>query len=195
MKEEHLWQQFTAGQKSALEQLYRSHAEALLMYGRKFSADWQLVEDAVQDLFVDLWQNRGKLGQVSSIRPYLLVALRRRVIRGMERQLRRESPERAEDLPFEVEISIDEQLTTGELSAERRRQLNQALGSLSARQKEALYLRYQQNMPYEDICRVMDINYQSARNLIASALKRLKQLMAHGWWPVAYHLLVFYLRK
>lgn len=184
MTEEQLWRQLKAGQKSALEQLYRSHAEALLLYGHKFSADTQLVEDAVQDLFVELWQNREKAAQASSVRAYLLVALRRRIIRRMERQLRRESTEEAGENLFEVEISIDEQIAARELSAERRDQLNHALRELSNRQKEALYLKYQLNLNYEDICAVMDINYQSARNLVASALKRLKELMAGSWWPL-----------
>ena len=190
MEEELLWKQLKAGRKSALEQLYRSHAEALLLYGRKFSPDGQLVEDAVQDLFVELWQNREKLSQVSSVRSYLLVALRRRIIRQMDRQLRRESPEEASEQLFEVEISIDEQIASQELTAEQHKQLNQALQELSARQKEALYLKYQLNMKYEDICQVMDINYQSVRNLVASALKRVKQLMARGWWPIIFYFLI-----
>ena len=49
------------GRKAALEKLYRSHAPILLRYGSKFSADWQLVEDCLQDLFIDLWQRREQL--------------------------------------------------------------------------------------------------------------------------------------
>ncbi len=44
---------------------------------------------------------------------------------------------------------------------------------LSNRQKEAVFLKYYNQMSYEDICDIMNINYQSVRNLISTALKKL----------------------
>ena len=78
-----LWQKLKTGDKWALEQIYAAHAAVLLKYGRRFSADGQLVEDCVQDLFIELWKNREGLGDTDSIRKYLLVSLRRKVIRAL----------------------------------------------------------------------------------------------------------------
>ena len=52
------------------------------------------------------------------------------------------------------------------------------------RQKEAIYLKYQQGMDYEAIGEAMNISYQSVRNLTHSALSRLKKLLISSWWLV-----------
>ena len=182
MSESLLWSQLREGRKAALEKLYRSHAPALLQYGGKFSTDQQLVEDCLQDLFIDLWQRRGQLSPVSSVQSYLLVAMRRRVIRQLSRQQKHETTEEPEEHQFDFEIAIDEQIAARELSHEQHLKLKNALEQLSPRQKETIYLKYQLGMSYEDIGKTMDINYQSVRNLAHSALSRLKKLLIHGWW-------------
>ena len=48
---------------------------------------------------------------------------------------------------------------------------------LSARQRETVYLKFFEELSYEDICEVMELNYQSARNLIARALTELRQIL------------------
>ncbi|MCO6487275.1 MAG: sigma-70 family RNA polymerase sigma factor [Phaeodactylibacter sp.] len=182
MSEALLWSQLREGRKAALEALYRAHAPVLLQYGGKFSADRQLVEDCVQDLFVDLWQRRAQLSEVSSVQSYLLVAMRRRVVRQLGRQQKRETAEEPEEQQFDCEIAIDEQIAARELSKEQHLKLKEALQQLSPRQKEAIYLKYQLGMDYEDIGQAMDISYQSVRNLAHSALSRLRELLIRGWW-------------
>ena len=76
-----IWRNLKRGDKRALESIYREHASALLKYGRKFVADGQLVEDCLQDLFIDIWQKRQNLSDTDSIKKYLLVSLRRLIIR------------------------------------------------------------------------------------------------------------------
>lgn len=182
MSETLLWSQLRQGRKAALEALYRAYAPVLLQYGGKFSADRQLVEDCLQDLFVGLWQAREQLGEVSSVKSYLLVAMRRRVIRQLVRQQKRETSEEPEEHQFDCDLAIDEQIAAREFSHEQHLKLQEALRQLSARQKEAIYLKYQLGMDYENIGQAMDINYQSVRNLVHSAVSRLKKLLISSWW-------------
>jgi len=182
MSEALLWAQLREGRKTALEALYRSHAPVLLQYGYKFSADQQLVEDCLQDLFIDLWQRREQLSEVTSVQSYLLVAMRRRVIRQLGRRQKRETTEEPEEHQFDCEIAIDEQITARELSQEQHLQLKKAMGQLSPRQREVIYLKFQMGMDYNDIGQAMDISYQSVRNLAHSALSRLKKLLIGSWW-------------
>ena len=64
-----------------------------------------------------------------------------------------------------------------EISEEQSAKLKVAFEHLSKRQKEAVYLKYYSGLDYEDIGEVMDINYQSTRNLIFNALKSLRKQM------------------
>ncbi|MCB0581699.1 MAG: sigma-70 family RNA polymerase sigma factor, partial [Phaeodactylibacter sp.] len=113
---------------------------------------------------------------------YLLVAMRRRVVRQLGRRQKRETAEEPEEQQFDCEIAIDEQIAARELSKEQHLKLKEALQQLSPRQKEAIYLKYQLGMDYEDIGQAMDISYQSVRNLAHSALSRLRELLIRGWW-------------
>jgi RNA polymerase sigma factor (sigma-70 family) len=181
MNDQLRWQQLQDGQHNALEAIYRDHVEHLLEYGRRFSTDITLVEDAVQDLFVYIWQKRETLSAPNTIRPYLLVALRRRIIRTIQTKQKRQDERPVEEFSFAAEWAVDEQIIAQELSEEQARQLKQAFSNLTGRQREALFLRYYQGLSYEEISDIMDVRYQSLRNLISTALKRLREHMIPLW--------------
>jgi RNA polymerase sigma-70 factor (ECF subfamily) len=61
---------------------------------------------------------------------------------------------------------------------EKKIRLLKAIEQLSGRQKEIVYLKYYQNLSYDEICDIMNINYQVARNLLYQAIKSLKK-----WLP------------
>ena len=50
------------------------------------------------------------------------------------------------------------------------------LNQLSPRQREALTLYYIEERKYEDICEIMNMNYQSVRNLMHRGLSKLKSI-------------------
>ena len=69
------------------------------------------------------------------------------------RQTRHESIEddKAESYSFELEIDIESALIQSELKKEQLDTLQKALNKLSAKQREAIYLKYYQNMTNEQI--------------------------------------------
>lgn len=169
-----LWKQLKEGNKTALERIYSTYISSLLKYGRKFSRNDQVIEDCIQDLFIELWKNREGLGMTDSIQRYLLVALRRKVIRQLDKSKKWVSDNEPTELDFEVEIAVDQKLIALELSTERAAQVKAAMENLSKRQKEVIYLKYVSGLDYEDIGEIMGLNYQSVRNLVSNALKKLK---------------------
>lgn len=53
----------------------------------------------------------------------------------------------------------------------------QALAQLSNRQKEIIYLKFYQELNYDEVSEIMNINYQAARNLLYQSIKSLKKLL------------------
>jgi len=172
-----LWQQLKSGDKAALQSIYQQHVKMLLRYGRKISRDEQLVEDCIQDLFIELWKNRATIGQTDAIGKYLVVSLRRKIIRQITKTQKVYSNNEPEEHQFEAEFDIENQLIGAELNAEQSAKLKTALSKLSKRQQETLYLKYHADMDYKEIAEAMDINYQSVRNLVFNALKTLREGM------------------
>ncbi len=178
MKDAALWDQLRSGHHPALEQIYRQHAEALFRYGCKFASDANMVEDCMHDLFMDLWNNRERLGPNTGIRPYLLVSLRRRIFKKVQTQHQRFSSNEPVEADFKAELAVDEGIISSETDQETAAKLQAAFQQLSARQREAVYLKFYQELEYQEICDIMGVSYQSARNLVSEALRSLRGLLA-----------------
>lgn len=71
----------------------------------------------------------------------------------------------------------DEALITKETDDRRSAYLRKALANLPDHQREIIYLRYYEEMSYKEICQVLDINHQVARNYASRAIKQLKKLL------------------
>jgi len=186
MTDQELWLQLQQSSKTALERIYQEHAEHLLQYGYRFSSDQALIEDSIHDLFIDIWRNRKGLSATTSIRPYLLVSLRRRIIKRLQKIQKHEVDQEPEDVQFEAELSIDEVIAMRESSEALAKQIQDAFENLSKRQREALYLKFYEDLSYEEICEAMGINYQSARNLVFNAIKVLRKCMSLVFWFIIF---------
>lgn len=170
-----LWESFRKGDKEAFATLFRQHYETLYRYGSKFTGNAAQLEDAIQELFLELWQAKSRT-PVVSIRAYLLKSLKYKLLKDFRRKGRLISLTVSPDISFEW--SHEHFLIAEQESAERKEAVLNALARLSNRQKEIIYLKYYQNLSYEEVSEIMNINYQVARNLLYQAIKSLKSMLA-----------------
>lgn len=180
MNDSATWQLFQAGSREAFARIYAEQYEALLNYGRRFSLDVAIIEDAIQDTFLDLWQYRATLTDVKSVRFYLLRVLRNKLNQQFKKQ-QSVGFTVDDNLPFDVEYSFESQLIQQQIQEETLRQLRLCLNELSPRQKEILYLRFFNGLDYEQIAEVMNLTYQATRNQLYLALKALRERLAPYW--------------
>ena len=169
-----LWESFREGDRKAFATLFRTHYELLCRYGGKFTTDPNLLEDCIQELFIELWQAKTRT-TVISVRAYLLKSLKYKILKAY-RKSRDVVPIGDDETPFE--LSHESFLIAGEEDAEKKRLLLKALEQLSGRQKEIIYLKYYQNLSYAEVSEIMNINYQVARNLLYQAIRSLKNRLA-----------------
>lgn len=168
-----VWRQFKAGDPDAFAVLFEETSDKLFRYGTKFVQDGELVKDCIQDVFVKLHQRRAKLPEVENPFFYLCISLKNTLIDNLSR-MGRMMPVPPEDLPFYLEFAYDEEQTEEEYILEK---FEEVMSLLSDRQKEAIYLRYQMDLSYEEISKLLGINYQSTRNLIHRALEKVRTTM------------------
>lgn len=169
------WLAFTQGSREDLGILFRRHYPDLYKYGHKICTDPSLLEDCIQELFIELWQNKNAPPTVS-VKAYLLKAIKYKILKALhKRSLTRLQADMPEDSFFEISyetLIIDKQDHTEKIA----RVVN-ALDQLSARQKEIIYLKFYQNLSYEEVSDIMNINYQVARNLLSQAIKAMKRIL------------------
>jgi RNA polymerase sigma factor (sigma-70 family) len=130
----------------------------------------------MQDLFVDLWKKRENLSDTTSIHFYLLKSLRRRIVKVLEKDLKSIISTRTEISPDNyIDFSCEFVWIERETDNQQKSKLQSALNQLSPRQKEAVYLKFYEQMTYESIAAVMGITVESAYALIGKAISVLRQ--------------------
>ncbi len=184
-----LWQAFKRGERAAFESLLNQYYPLLLNYGVRFYRDKEFVKDSVHDLFVEIWNRREHLGDVVSVKSYLLQALRKNIIRESSRlKWFREADKISDDHDFDVEFNIETYLISHETENESLKKLQLELDKLTKRQREAIFLRFTQDLSYEEIANIMAINYRSVVNLIHEAIKTIRQ----NWFLVLLSSFLFF---
>ncbi|MGK7397386.1 MAG: RNA polymerase sigma factor [Candidatus Cyclobacteriaceae bacterium M3_2C_046] len=176
-KDLHIWKKFKQGNKNSFEFIYRSYYNFLFNYGCKLWQDQDLVKDVIQELFVEIWESRENLSQTDSIKFYLSKALRIKLFKKIGINKRMLNLERSEFYDFQVVLSFEDELISKEFNQDQISSLNKAFSSLSASQREVLFLRYYNQMSLEQIASILNINYQSVKNQIYRSLKQLKKNM------------------
>lgn len=159
--------------------LYDQTIDRLFAMGARMTGDREMLSDCIQDVFVKLYTKRGELEMVENIESYLFVSLRNRLNDEFRMQAHRYDNETCDDYNNIVEESSENDPL--ELQEEENRKqmcVDAYMQELSPRQQQIVRLFFIEQMKYEDICKVMGINYQSARNLIHRSVSRLRMLAA-----------------
>ena len=168
-----VWKKFKSGDQGAFSALYRHHYASLYFYALKSTGCATQAQESVQDLFVTLWNRRPGLGDVQQVKPYLFKALRS--ILSRRPMLPFDALSGTEETSGALQFSPEDFLIAQEEDAYRQETLAQVLNGLPPRQREAVYLRYYEDLSYQQIAEVLHINYQSVVNLIYQAFKELKK--------------------
>ena len=169
-----LWNAFKKGDQESFGDLFRRYYPLLFQYGTKLCPDINLLEDCIQELFLDLWQSRSDV-QLQSVKAYLLKALKYKIFKIYRDKGKRSTSEVTDDMSFE--ISHENFLISQNDSKEKTAQIIFAIQQLPDRQKEIVYLKLYQGLSYEELSEVMQINYQASRNLFYQAVKSLRKLL------------------
>ncbi len=168
----HLWEQLRNGNKAALAELFELYFSQLYNYGRKICSDEEKVKDCIQDLFLEIWNQKNKM-PLLSVKAYLTKALQYKLIRINKKSQLIEAFDGNGNEFFDW--SHETFIIKNEMDAEKVKKLLAAMQQLPKRQQEIIYLKYYLNLSYEEICDVMNIQYQVARNQVSSAIKSLKK--------------------
>lgn len=177
MKEDkQIWDDFRKGEDYALSHIYFQYAPFLFRYGRKFSQDEEMIKDVIQDLFFYLISARESLGTTDNIRFYLMASFRRRLADAIKQKAPLSYSDN-EVLTAEIIYSAEHELIGKEELSHREQTVNNALAKLSPKQREILFYKFSCNFDYDQICEIMQLQYDSARKQVSRALKGLKEIL------------------
>lgn len=167
-----LWDRLLTGDTHAFGTMMRDYYPLLFRYGSKFSSDRVLVQDSIQDVFLEVWEKRSVVNREIPPRPYLMASLRRRIHRLTGRHLL--SLTEADEHLFDIEFSVEHTIIESETARKTALYIRSLLSQLPRRQQEVVYLKFFNDMSRDEIAEVMHIAPQTVSNLLQNAVKWLK---------------------
>lgn len=169
--EKERWKNIEHGDIAAYSEAYVFYYNKLYNYGRKFTDNTALIEDAVQCVFIMLWNDRQKLAAVHSPASYIFCSFRNFILHEKKKVQKIDSPEN------ELVFAVEDAIVIRETNVELNKRLQKALGDLTSRQREAIFLRFYEGLSYEEVSQVIGISVKATYKLVARALLSLKELM------------------
>lgn len=169
--EKERWNHIEQGNMEAYSETYIFYYKKLYNYGRKFTDNTALIEDAIQVVFVMVWNNREKLADIYSPHSYIFYSFRNYIFKEKKKQ------QKVVFQTQEPEFSIDNIIINKETTAELNKRLQKALTSLTSRQREAIFLRFYEALSFEEVAQVMNISVKATYKLITRSLLKLKELL------------------
>ncbi|HSB93425.1 MAG TPA: sigma-70 family RNA polymerase sigma factor [Flavitalea sp.] len=168
-----IWSRLKQGHSESLGQLYDMYADKLFTYALRMTPDRDLAKDALQEVFVEIWNYRNTLGDVVHSQGYLIKVIRSIIIKKLKKEKLVVHNEIADTF-----ISSDDTIETIIISADTERdthkRLQLALAGLTSRQHQLLRLRFYEGLNYEQIAEKLQMNYQSVNNLAFRTINRLR---------------------
>lgn len=167
---ESLWSGLRDGEEEALFSLFRDLYNPLFNYGFSLYGSKENVEDAISQVFLELWENRLDLKPVTNVKSYLFTYLRRKMSRE-------HAKERNDFLPDSemYESSVMDYMVQLQTEEETRKRVMNAIDKLPPRQKQLIMFKFYQNLGYDEISEITGLAPQSIYNNIHQSLKYLRQ--------------------
>ena len=166
--------------------IYDEYADDLLSYGTGLGFGKEDIyglgfakediEDTLQDVILNLYRNDPQLKDVRNVKVYLFTALKNRLMNTTRRQ-RMDSLDDGTG-QFDVSVTVSDLVEDEEERRQLKLRVELGLAQLTPRQREAVYLRYIQELDYDDIARLLQMTKPSVRNLVSKGLMEMRRQMA-----------------
>ena len=161
---EQLWTAFVKGDMPSFRVIYETHYQLLYNFGLKYLQESE-VEDCIQSMFLYILQHRKSSSKVKNVKAYLTVSLRNTIFKFKKNK------------EFNY-VFIENLLIAEQVSISKEKlviEVQKILAKLTPRENEIIKLKYFQNYKNMEIAEHLGIKYQTVRNILHNAFKKIKQ--------------------
>jgi len=174
--------------EKAIESLFRSHYKRLCNYAFNLLQDVDESEEAVQQVFIQLWEKRETMEINISIQAYLFKAVRNNCLNRIKHQKVKQV------YADEVVAQANEASNTTHITLqnELQQQIHQAIDSLPEQCRLIFKLSRFEEMKYSEIAKELNISIKTVENQMGKALKIMREKLK-DYLAILVILLSFYL--
>lgn len=169
-----------AGDHQAFRQLVERHQHAVIGTVAKMLGNPSEAEDIAQQVFVRLWRHAKRYRPEAKFTTYLFTITRNLVFNESRRRSRRKEvsmEEREESASFHLPSPTEREPDAEMLQGELQQAIDRAIAALPEAQRMAVVLRRYEQMPYEELAKVLDLTVPAIKSLLFRARTTLRDAL------------------
>ena len=157
--------------QQAFKELYLVYFDRLYKFSFSILHSSEFAEEAVNDVFLNIWQKRNKLKSIDNLTNYLYISTKNTSFNYLSKFRKERNTTLDEVL---VRFEIDE-LTpeTAFFTSEVRTEIEQAINQLPPKTKLVFQMAKVEGLKYKEIAEILNISVNTIDNHIATAIKKL----------------------
>jgi RNA polymerase sigma-70 factor (ECF subfamily) len=164
-------ERFTAGDRSAVRQMYAEYGRAVYALAYRVLRDHGLAEEAVQTTMLNAWRNAARFDPERDIGPWLYTIARRAAIDVYRREQRHQSAELVDTDIAVLPNSLDEVWQAW--------QIHQALAQIPEAEREIVRCTHYLGLTQEQTADRLGIPVGTVKSRSHRAYRRLADLLGH----------------
>jgi len=165
------------GDAPAVQECLKTYGGLVWSLARRMLRNSEEAEDAVQEIFVDIWRNANRFDESkASETTFIAMLARRRLIDKIRYSKRRLSPDSLDDVLLEPFTRADK---TIEMCVEAE-QAAEAMRSLRPEQQQVLRLSIVQGMSHQEISEATGMPLGTVKTHARRGLLQVRELMGVG---------------
>lgn len=169
----------SAGNELAFDRFMQQHAEHLYYRAYGILGNKEIAEETVSDTFMELWKNRKGILKIDNINSWLNTIVYHKAISAQRKSNRHKHQVNFDDIQdfcFPHTVTPVDSIITEEEHA----LLHEAIEHLPPKSKRVLYMAKIEQMPYAEICHMLEISLATVNYHIGYAMAALKKRLKKG---------------
>jgi RNA polymerase sigma-70 factor (family 1) len=169
---EELMREIKADNMFAFDALYGNYSRKLYKFGYSILKSKEDTENLIQDVFLNLWENRHKVEKDASIQSYVFTIAYNSAISILRKKTKDfQFVEYLKSLQEITEEPVNVEVEYNELTAK----LDKIINDLPQRQKEVYLLHKVEGLKYNVIAEQLHISVNTIENHMSRALKTIRE--------------------
>ncbi len=170
-----IWVDFKSGDRRAFEIIYSTFVDRLYAYGAKMTTDKDVVKDAIQDLFIGLYNYSIDLKKPESLEFYLVKSLNRIIVSSLNRSKKLGKISEAGQYTFDLRFDFEEDFLRKETISLQEESIKQILQELEPQKRELLFLKFHTGLNNSEIAKVLNIKEETVKKQLYRLLRQLRK--------------------
>lgn len=171
--EKNIISKLAKGDSQSFDYIYTRYVDSLLAYGKGFGFSDDELQDILHDLFLHFLSNPNVFNGIINIKAFMLRCLKNRLLDVLKSPYRFSDIEQYE-VQFTIHVDVLDEIIDRERAEIISQKVSKLLNTLTFRQREAIYLRYMQDLSYDEIAEILELTPKGSRKLVARAIDHMR---------------------